>query len=180
MWGFSASVSHKSTDRHEEIETLVKTENQGLATEISESHANVISQSLAENERLSTTHNFGNDAASGAGVVWQFEYEIGHLFGTNVIGTRNLVLTDDTMEPPCCLPGTFLDNTNAHGPCLPDYPCVCSDFTCLSCPAGKFKSPVGNGSYISILMFGLRQGAIFSGSRCCIRIRLLRVRATTA
>ena len=55
----------------------------------------------------------------------------------HVIGTQNIVLTDNVAKTPCCLPGTFKDHSKPHGPCLPGYPCACSPSICYpDAPAG--------------------------------------------
>ena len=145
---FGFKGSYKTTNSHSTSNSVLKTENNGIANHISATNARAIRERLDTNRIEKKKQVFGNNVVSGAGTVWQFKYQIGHLFGTNVIGTQHVGLTDGIHEPPCCLPGTFLGNGIAHGPCETGYPCVCSDFTCLSCPAGKFKSSAGNGSCI--------------------------------
>jgi len=55
------------------------------------------------------------------------------------------VLTDNRERPPCCLPGTFADHNNPHGPCLPYYPCACSTDVC----SRAVETPATQGGAIS-------------------------------
>ncbi len=128
---FGFSAGRTSTNRVDQTVNTVAVTDSTIANSLSHEHAETISAFLEENTESTITQSFGNTAASGAGVIWQFEYKIRHLFGTNTIGTRNIVLTNNVDERPCCLPGTFLDHSKPHGPCLPGYPCACSDAVCF-------------------------------------------------
>ena len=87
-----------------------------IGSQLAQEHASTISVALEENEEQTISQSWGNDEASGAGVVWQFKYKIQYIYGSNQIGTQNTVLTDNRLNPPCCLPGTFADHNNPHGP----------------------------------------------------------------
>ena len=137
--GFGGSVEHSTTHRDTNSESTMQTTNSGIAEQISEEHASSIAQMIEENTEVEITQGFGNSGASGAGVLWQFQYKIVHLWGDNTVGTENTALTDNLAERPCCLPGTFRDVTKSHGPCLANYPCICRPWVCTVCPAGKYK-----------------------------------------
>ena len=132
FFGFSFGGSATRTTNYyvEDTSAVLKTEDSAIANQISQEHADTVMQAVEENTETTITQSFGTDAASGAGVVWQFEYKIAHLFGTNVIGSQNIVLTDNVEHKPCCLPGTFADHRKPHGACLPLYPCACSASVC--------------------------------------------------
>ena len=116
-----------------------------IGSQLAQEHAATISVALEENEEQTISQSWGNDEASGAGVVWQFKYKIQHIYGSNQIGTQNTVLTDNRLSPPCCLPGTFADHNNPHGPCLPYYPCACSADVCSrAVEAAQESSSTGN------------------------------------
>ena len=146
FWIFRLSAGRTVTDRIDHTVNTVAMEDSTIANSISKEHAETISAFLEENTESTITQSFGNTAASGAGVVWQFEYIIRHLFGTNIIGTQNIVLTDNVDERPCCLPGTFQDHSNPHGPCLPGYPCACSDAVCIPTSTSNSSNQVGTES----------------------------------
>lgn len=101
-----------------------------IGSQMAREHASTISIALEENEEQTISQTWGSDSVSGAGVVWQFKYKIEYIYGSNQIGTPHTVLTDNNDNPPCCLPGTFADHNNPHGPCLPNYPCACSVDVC--------------------------------------------------
>ena len=84
----TASASYKTTNSHSTSNSVLKTENKGIANHISATNARAIRERLDTNRIEKKKQVFGNDVVSGAGTVWQFKYQIGHLFGTNVIGTR--------------------------------------------------------------------------------------------
>ena len=134
------------TDRVDQNVETVAVADSTIADSLSQEHAETISTFLEENTESTITQSFGNTAASGAGVVWQFEYKIRHLFGTNIIGTQNIVLTDNVDQRPCCLPGTFQDRSNPHGPCLPGYPCACSDAVCFPTSTSNNSERIGTES----------------------------------
>jgi len=116
-----------------------------IGSQLAQEHAATISVALEENEEQTISQSWGNDEASGAGVVWQFKYKIQYIYGSNQIGTQNTVLTDNRLKPPCCLPGTFADHNNPHGPCLPYYPCACSADVCSrAVEAAQTSSSTGN------------------------------------
>ena len=51
------------------------------------------------------------------------------------INTNDLVITEGTFNPPCCLPGWFEDADVAHGPCAPGSPDLCGkDFSATKKP----------------------------------------------
>jgi hypothetical protein len=65
------------------------------------------------------------------GVIWQFVLELQDLCKSGwEFPFNTLVQTDNTAEPPCCLPGEFLDNNNYYGPCIDPDRCLCSDEVC--------------------------------------------------
>ena len=86
-----------------------------IGSQMAQEHASTISVALEENEEQTISQSWGTEAASGAGVVWQFKYKVQYIYGSNQIGTQNTVLTDNRDSPPCCLPGTFADHNNPHG-----------------------------------------------------------------
>ena len=143
---FGFSAGRTVTNRIDQTVNTVAVADSTIANSLSNEHAETISEFLEENTESTITQSFGNTAASGAGVVWQFEYKIRHLFGTNIIGTQNIVLTDNVDERPCCLPGTFQDHSNPHGPCLPGYPCACSDAVCFPTSTSNSSDQVGTES----------------------------------
>ena len=137
LFSFGASAGYSSTTTTGNSMTTVTAADESIVQELAQVHADTISAALEENTESTITQSFGNAALSGAGVVWQFEYKIVHIFGSNVIGTQNIVLTDNVAKTPCCLPGTFKDHSKPHGPCLPGYPCACSPSICYpDAPAG--------------------------------------------
>ena len=143
---FGFSAGRTVTDRVDQNVETVAVADSTIADSLSQEHAETISTFLEENTESTITQSFGNTAASGAGVVWQFEYKIRHLFGTNIIGTQNIVLTDNVDQRPCCLPGTFQDRSNPHGPCLPGYPCACSDAVCFPTSTSNNSERIGTES----------------------------------
>jgi hypothetical protein len=44
--------------------------------------------------------------------------------------TRDLVLTDSIVHPPCCLPGFSKDTMNKAEPCHDSSPCQCDTAIC--------------------------------------------------
>jgi hypothetical protein len=71
------------------------------------------------------------------GQLWQFVFEMRDVCVPQwEIATEHIVVTDNVLEPPCCLPGAFADLENAHGPCVGDSPCTCSDDICNRSPSG--------------------------------------------
>jgi len=51
------------------------------------------------------------------GTIWQWQWIVGDVCGTSVIQGHDLVSTQGSYEPPCCLPGYFKDPANPRGEC---------------------------------------------------------------
>ena len=118
FWIFRLSAGRTVTDRIDHTVNTVAMEDSTIANSISKEHAETISAFLEENIESTITQSFGN----------------------------NIVLTDNVDERPCCLPGTFQDHSNPHGPCLPGYPCACSDAVCIPTSTSNSSNQVGTES----------------------------------
>merc|ERR1712110_1193199 len=71
-----------------------------------------------------------------AGAVWRWQYKVEDRCGTSTISTRNLVMTDNGSESPCCPLGMSKDPTNQRSACVkPEY-CICSPSKCQSLETG--------------------------------------------
>lgn len=53
-----------------------------------------------------------------AGVVWQFQMDINDNCGQSSVHMNDVVVTQSATEPPCCLPGYFVNMSNPHGDCI--------------------------------------------------------------
>jgi len=103
----------------------------GITTTVTASVANTQSSSVSSSLAKSTETSY--NAILPAGTVWQFRYEVEDTCGARLLKTSALVSTNSLHEKPCCLPHYFLDphNTNAHGRCVPNTPCMCDKKTCF-------------------------------------------------
>jgi hypothetical protein len=54
----------------------------------------------------------------GAGTVWQFQMDIKDNCGLSGVKFNDLQLTQSGLNPPCCLPGHFVNISNPEGECL--------------------------------------------------------------
>jgi hypothetical protein len=105
--------------------------------EFSESQASSVSQAVAQSESQTFEADFNQ------GQVWQFVYDAADVCDTAgfTINVEELVLTNGQYDPPCCLPGYFVDDNNPHGPCVAingiASPCTCSDDICNGAPPSR-------------------------------------------
>jgi len=90
------------------------------------SQSTTVSNSLARNQDVSHATTWYEK-----GVIWQYAIHIQDLCvpGWDVT-TNEVYMTPSIEEPPCCLPGYFLDIENPHGPCKEGSPCQCSKEVC--------------------------------------------------
>merc|ERR1712167_147930 len=98
---------------------------------VTASVANTQSSSVSSSLAKSTETSY--NAILPAGTVWQFRYEVEDTCGARLLKTSALVSTNSLHEKPCCLPHYFLNphNTNAHGRCVPNTPCMWDKKTCF-------------------------------------------------
>merc|ERR1712100_265055 len=53
-----------------------------------------------------------------AGVIFQFQMNIDDNCGQSGVFMNDFVVTASANEPPCCLPGYFVDISEPHGECI--------------------------------------------------------------
>ena len=86
------------------------------------SHSISHSYSSTFSESSSTTYTADMDA----GVVWQWAFDIDDGCGSTTATGLDFALTINKANPPCCIPGYFLDPTKAHGDCVEGTANICT------------------------------------------------------
>jgi hypothetical protein len=86
------------------------------STTISHSYSSTFSMSS------STTFTYTFDA----GVVWQWQFGITDGCGPSDAQGHDLALTANELNPPCCLPGMFVNISQPTSECLAGTPNLCA------------------------------------------------------
>jgi hypothetical protein len=77
----------------------------GVDLTVTESVANDMSTFLSNSFTGENWEETTNEVDFPAGAIWQFQYLIHESCGDSTIRTSNLVVTQGSYAPPCCLPG---------------------------------------------------------------------------
>jgi hypothetical protein len=106
---WSKSVSHSVTAGFSyDGAKLTTTVSHNTSQEYTMSHSSTFSTSQLETYSTQLP----------AGVAWQFHMFIEDNCGTSTVHMRDFQVTDSAANPPCCLPGYFINETDPLGDCM--------------------------------------------------------------
>jgi hypothetical protein len=139
-WGVSHGGS--STRSHSWGDSVTKTAKAGFSFfgfGVSASVSGTTSSAIAE--ATATTFEMVNITTVTytfkPGVVWQFRFDVRDECGNSTVFVNQPTQTSNIPEPPCCLPGYFLNPNKAHGDCVAGADGIVYDL----CNSTRTKSP---------------------------------------
>ena len=80
------------------------------------------SYSSTFSKTTTTTYTYDFDA----GVVWQWQFNVADGCGPTLASGHDYALTLNKANPPCCLPGFFMDPKTPHGDCVEGTANICT------------------------------------------------------
>lgn len=90
----------------------------GLSMSTTVSHSTSREYTISHSSTFSTSQMETYVTTLPAGVVWQFQMGVQDNCGTSTVHMRDFQVTDSAANPPCCLPGYFLDESDPRGDCI--------------------------------------------------------------
>lgn len=90
----------------------------GISIGSSVSHMTSVSFTNSHASTFSMSDTESYTTQIGAGTVWQFQMGIKDNCGLSVVKFNDLQLTQSGLNPPCCLPGYFVNISHPEGECL--------------------------------------------------------------
>jgi hypothetical protein len=90
----------------------------GISISSSVSHMTSESFTKSHTSTFSMSDTESYTTQMGAGTVWQFQMDIKDNCGLSGVKFNDLQLTQSGLNPPCCLPGYFVNISHPEGECL--------------------------------------------------------------